>query len=384
MNARGDDFTADDARHMARALQLAEQGMFSTPPNPSVGCLMVDADGREVGAGFHARAGEPHAEVHALQAAGARARGATAYVTLEPCAHHGRTPPCVDALLAAGVTRVVAAMSDPNPRVNGGGLVRLRAAGVATAVGLLEAQATELNRGFISRMRRNLPWVTLKLAASLDGRTGLANGVSQWITGEAARADVQRLRARASAIITGAGTALADDPLLTVRDPTLPMRGRAPLRVLLDRDLRLPRTAQLFSADAPTRVFTRESALHAGATRVIDDQLTIESLPVVPASGRLDLLQLLRRLAELECNEVLIEAGSKLAGAFLAEKLVDEWVLYLAPHLLGDGAQPMVRLPLLESMADRQEFDWIDVRQIGRDLRCTLRPARGVGAGLRN
>lgn len=371
-------FTPDDARHMTRALQLAEQGMFSTPPNPSVGCVVVDATGQVAGEGFHARAGEPHAEVHALQAAGARARGATVYVTLEPCAHHGRTPPCVDALLAAGVTRVVAAMSDPNPRVNGGGLARLRADGVTTAVGLLAAQAAELNRGFISRMQRHRPWVTLKLAASLDGRTGLANGVSQWITGEAARADVQRLRARSSAILTGAGTAVADDPLLTVRDTTLQMRGRAPLRVLLDRDLRLPRTARLFSADAPTRVFTSESALQGRVSSRHDPLIVVEPLPQVPASGRLDLQQLLRRLAELECNEVLIEAGSKLAGAFLTEKLVDEWVLYLAPHLLGDAAQPLVRLPLLETMAARQEFDWVDVRHIGRDLRCILRPLRSV------
>jgi diaminohydroxyphosphoribosylaminopyrimidine deaminase/5-amino-6-(5-phosphoribosylamino)uracil reductase len=365
-------FSAADHGHMARALQLARRGLFSTPPNPSVGCVIVDPDGAVVGEGFHERAGGPHAEVVALRRAGAAARGATAYVSLEPCAHFGRTPPCADALLESGIGRVIAAMRDPNPGVDGGGLQRLAAAGTSVAVGLLEGQARELNRGFVSRMSRGRPWVTLKAGASLDGRTALANGASQWITGPAARADVQRLRARASAILTGVGTVLADDPALTVREPALVLAGRQPLRVVFDARLRTPATARLVSDGAPTLVFTRAGSIAARGDLSHGAGVTVESLPVTAAG--IDLAAALARLAQLECNEVLVESGPALAGAFIAARLVDEIVLYVAPTLLGDAARPLARLPVLEEMSLRQDFDWVDARSVGADLRLTLRP----------
>lgn len=367
-------FTADDHRHMARALELAARGLYSTPPNPSVGCVLVGPDGRTVvGEGFHARAGEPHAEVFALREAGASARGATAYVSLEPCAHFGRTPPCAEALVEAGVARVIAAMRDPNPRVNGGGLGRLAAAGIATAAGLLEAQARELNRGFAARMARARPWVTVKVGASLDGRTALANGVSRWITGDEARADVQRLRARASAIVTGIGTVLADDPALTVRDDRLETRGRRPLRVVLDSSLRLPPGSRLAAtATAETLVLTSLDAAEDRAAALAGRGVRVGRVARLQAG--LDLAAVLAYLAGFECNEVLVEAGSALAGAFVAAGLVDELVVYAAPTLLGDAARPMLKLPLLERMSGRPEFDWHDVRRVGRDLRLTMRP----------
>jgi len=365
-------FTADDHRHMALALQLAQQGVRSTPPNPAVGCVVIATDGRVAGEGYHQRAGEPHAEVFALRAAGTAARGATAYVSLEPCAHFGRTPPCADALIEAGVGRVVAAMRDPNPRVNGGGLRKLAQAGVATASGLLEGPARAINRGYVSRMERGRPWVTLKLATSLDGRMALANGASQWISGEAARSDVQRLRARASAILTGSGTVAADDPSLTVRDPSIDLRGRRPLRVVLDSRLRTSARSKIVNGDAPTLVFTAACASTASADAL---RLTGVDLQVVPAAGSgLDLAAVLAKLAQAECNEVLVEAGPTLAGGFLAAGLVDEIVCYVAATVLGDAAQPMLRLPLLERMDERREFRWVDVRAVGGDLRLTLRP----------
>jgi len=367
-----------DHRHMARALQLARRGLFSTPPNPSVGCVIVDRDGAVVGEGHHERAGGPHAEVEALRQAGAAARGATVYVSLEPCTHFGRTPPCADALLEAGIGRVIAAMRDPNPSVDGGGLQRLARAGVSVAVGLLEGEARELNRGFVSRMSRGRPWVTLKVGTSLDGRTALANGASQWITGPAARADVQRLRARASAILTGIGTVLADDPALTVREPALVRAGRPPLRVVFDSRLRTPVTAKLLCDGGPTLLFARTDAIDSrgGALRVAG--VAVEGLPS-DAAG-IDLAAALARLAQLECNEVLVESGPTLAGAFIVARLVDEIVLYVAPTLLGDAARPLARLPVLEQMTQRQDFDWVDARSVGADLRLTLRPrteARG-------
>jgi len=363
---------------MARALQLARRGLFSTPPNPSVGCVIVGRDGAVVGEGYHERAGGPHAEVEALRQAGAAARGATVYVSLEPCTHFGRTPPCADALLEAGIGRVIAAMRDPNPSVDGGGLQRLARAGVSVAVGLLEGEARELNRGFVSRMSRGRPWVTLKVGTSLDGRTALANGASQWITGPAARADVQRLRARASAILTGIGTVLADDPALTVREPALVRAGRPPLRVVFDSRLRTPVTAKLLCDGGPTLLFARTDAIDSrgGALRVAG--VAVEGLPS-DAAG-IDLAAALARLAQLECNEVLVESGPTLAGAFIVARLVDEIVLYVAPTLLGDAARPLARLPVLEQMTQRQDFDWVDARSVGADLRLTLRPrteARG-------
>jgi diaminohydroxyphosphoribosylaminopyrimidine deaminase/5-amino-6-(5-phosphoribosylamino)uracil reductase len=368
----GAAFLVEDHRHMARALQLARFGLYSTPPNPAVGCVIVDGRGRVIGEGAHERAGEPHAEVHALRSAGAAARGATAYVSLEPCAHHGRTPPCADALLEAGVARVVAAMRDPNPDVAGGGLQKLAEAGVATACGLLEADARELNRGFVSRAERGRPWVTLKLAASLDGRTALANGASQWITGEAARADVQKLRARASAIVTGSGTVLADDPSLTVRDTALEMRGRQPLRVVLDAQLRTPPQARILSTDASTLVLTSS---RAPADRIATLQARgAQVVTVDDAVSGLDLDAVLAQLAEERCNEVLVEAGATLAGAFVAAGLVDELVCYVAATVLGDAARPLLRLPVLEQLTERRRFRWLDVRAVGGDLRLTLRP----------
>lgn len=361
-----------DHGHMARALELARHGLYSTPPNPSVGCVLV-RDGRVVGEGFHRQAGGPHAEVVALAAAGANARGATAYVSLEPCAHFGRTPPCTDALLAAGIARVACALRDPNPRVDGAGLAVLARGGVAVESGLLAAESAELNRGFVRRMQSGRPWVTLKIAASLDGRTALADGSSRWITGEAARADVQRLRARAAAIVTGIGTVLADDPALTVRDPALELAGRRPLRVVLDSQLRIPATAQVLDAAAPTLVFGAAAA-DAGALEARGAR--VEALP--GRGGLLDLAALLERLGALECNEVVVEAGPTLAGGFLDAGLVDELVLYVAPCVLGDAARPMFALPRLERMAERRNFVLSETCQIGGDLRLRLRPAEAA------
>ncbi len=366
-------FDADDHHHMVRALELARLGMYSTPPNPAVGCVLVRW-GQVVGEGYHHRAGEPHAEVIALEEAGAAARGATAYVTLEPCSHHGRTPPCTEALIAAAVRRVVVAMRDPNPRVDGSGLARLEQAGILTAHGLLAGEAAEINRGFVRRMRSGRPWVTLKLGASLDGRTALADGTSKWITGERARADVQRLRARSSAIITGSGTVLADDPMLTVRDPAIDMRGRRPLRVVLDSQLRTPAGAQVLSFSSSTLILTRDAAKPA-AVELREAGVQVASVRASPQG--LDLEAVIERLAELECNEVLVEAGPTLAGEFVRLGLVDEIVVYMAPVVLGDSARSLFNLPLLSRMCDRCEFEWRDVARVGEDLRLTLRPRPG-------
>jgi len=366
------DVSADDRRFMRRALDLAESGLYSTPPNPAVGCVLARW-GQVVGEGFHARAGGAHAEVAALEDAGPAAAGATAYVTLEPCSHHGRTPPCVDALIAARVSRVVVAMRDPNPAVDGGGLARLGAAGIPTDVGLMSEAAAELNRGFVSRMTRGRPWVTLKLGASLDGRTALANGTSKWITGEPARADVQRLRARASAVVTGSGTVVADDPLLTARDPRFEMRGRRPLRVVLDSGLRTPPLAHVLSVAGPTLILTRDPDSPLAAP-LREAGAAVESVPT--GAGGLDLAAVLARLAALECNEVLVEAGPTLAGEFLRAGLADEIVVYLAPVVLGDTARGLFTLPAIERMCDRSEFEWRDVERVGDDLRLTLRPRR--------
>jgi diaminohydroxyphosphoribosylaminopyrimidine deaminase / 5-amino-6-(5-phosphoribosylamino)uracil reductase len=361
---------------MARALQLARLGQYSTAPNPAVGCVLVDSRGAAVGEGWHRRAGEPHAEVHALDAAAGRARGGTAYVTLEPCSHHGRTPPCVNALIEARVTRVVAAMTDPNPKVAGGGLRLLGQSGIASAAGLLERDARELNRGFVARMTRGRPWVTVKLGTSVDGRTALADGSSQWITSVHARADVQRLRARASAILTGIGTALADDPALTVRDAALELHGREPLRVVFDAQGRLASTSKLGSDGKATLVFTTTAgvaALHSRFDPALPS-LRVEAMPV-DSTGRIDLAAALQRLAELECNEVLVEAGAGLAGSFMTSGLVDELVLYVAPTILGDTARPPFNLPRpLSALAERPAYVFHDVCRVGPDLRLTLRP----------
>jgi diaminohydroxyphosphoribosylaminopyrimidine deaminase / 5-amino-6-(5-phosphoribosylamino)uracil reductase len=375
-----DPHPAPDHLHMARALHLAARGLYSTPPNPAVGAVVLDARGAIVGEGWHRRAGEAHAEVLAFGAAGARARGGTLYVTLEPCSHHGRTPPCVDSVLEAGVQRVVAAMEDPNPRVAGTGLDRLRAAGVVVEVGVLEREARELNRGFVSRMSRGRPWVTLKLGASLDGRTALADGSSKWITSAAARADVQQLRARASAVLTGIGTVVADDPALTVREPDLQLYGREPLRVVFDARGQLPPHARVVTDARPTLLLTsREGAGLQQAHGIHPEtHLVIEALPVDDA-GRLDPVVAMARLCERECNEVLVEGGPRLAGSFVAAGLVDELVVYLAPAVLGDTARPCFELPRpLQSLAEGRRFRFHDVRQVGPDVRLTLRPEETV------
>ena len=361
-------FSAADHAHMARALRLAEKGLFTTQPNPRVGCVV--AQGEEiVGEGFHARAGEPHAEVFALGAAGERARGATAYVTLEPCAHFGRTPPCADALVAAGVARVVAACEDPHPKVAGGGFAKLRSAGIAVETGLMREAARELNRGFLSRIERGRPWLRVKLAMSLDGRTALASGESRWITGEAARADVQRWRARSSAILTGASTARADDPRLTIRLP----EGEAcvpALRVVLDARLdALPAQAHLLDGSAPTLI------LHGEPARPRDDRYRHVELVAIAADarGRIDPAAALDLLAARGVNELQVEAGPTLCGALLRAGLVDELLLFVSPILLGDTAQPLLNLPPLAEIAAGLRLRVLDERRIGDDWRLLLR-----------
>lgn len=362
------EWSPDDYRHMARALTLARRGLYSTDPNPRVGCVLVE-DGHIVGEGWHERAGEPHAEVIALDTAGARARGATAYVTLEPCCHHGRTPPCTDALLSAGVARMVAAMRDPNPQVAGRGLDILRAAGVRVECGLLEAEAHALNPGFIQRMTQGRPWVRVKLAMSLDGRTALASGESQWLTGAAAREDVQRLRARSSAILTGIGTLLADDPSLNVR---LPEAVGQPLRVILDTELRAPPTARILQLPGPVVIFTAVSDPAAWAPL----QAAGGEIIIAPRAARgLDLRAVVTELARRECNEIHVECGPTLAGALLQAGLVDELVVYLAPLLLGDRARGLFQLPELIWMRERRNLEILEMRAVGRDWRLTLRPA---------
>lgn len=357
-------YSADDHRYMALALRLAELGLNGASPNPRVGCVIV-RDGQVIGEGWHQRAGTPHAEVHALQQAGTAARGATAYVTLEPCSHHGRTPPCADALIAAGVARVVAAMRDPNPQVAGRGLVQMEAAGIAVECGLLEEAARELNIGFVSRMTRGRPWMRAKAAASLDGKTALANGVSQWISGPAARQDVQAWRARACAMLTGVGTVLADDPQLNVRDIET---ARQPLRVVVDSQLRTPPGAKILRGGALIVCANDDAA----KCRALQDA-GAEVLALPGAEGRVDLARLLQTLAEREVNEVMVEAGAALNGALLAAGLVDELVLYLAPMLLGDTARGLFALPAMSGMEERQNLVLRDVRQVGNDMRVIAR-----------
>jgi diaminohydroxyphosphoribosylaminopyrimidine deaminase/5-amino-6-(5-phosphoribosylamino)uracil reductase len=366
-----------DRIHMARALRLAVLGLYTAEPNPRVGCVLV-RDGEVVGEGWHQRTGGPHAERLALAMAGERARGATAFVSLEPCCHHGRTPPCTDGLIEAGVARVVAAMRDPNPLVAGAGLARLRAQGIAVVEGLLEEEARRLNPGFIKRMEQGLPYVRCKLAASLDGRTAMASGESQWITSEAARRDVQYLRARSSAILTGVGTVLADDPSLNVRLAARDLPGvepegpvRQPLRVVVDSRLRTPPTARMLGLPGTTLIAClAPEPSHAAQTKAAGAQVLATSA----GPGGVDLEYLLRYLARQDINEVLIEAGTTLAGAALQAGLVDELVLYLAPHLMGDAGRGLCHLPGLELMGDRLPLVIRDVRLVGPDLRVIAIP----------
>jgi len=359
-------FSVVDHGMMARALQLAERGLWTTSPNPRVGCVLVLA-GEIVGEGWHEKAGEPHAEVHALHAAGDRARGATAYVTLEPCSHTGRTPPCAEALIAAGVSRVVAAMTDPNPLVAGKGLAMLRAAGIETAGGLLENEARELNIGFVSRMTRGRPWLRLKAAASLDGKTALNNGVSQWITGPEARRDGQRWRARACAILTGIGTVCDDDPQLNVRDVETP---RQPLRVVVDSRLETPLTARILQGGPVLIAGAIENAEKSALLRATGAEVLI--LP--NAAGKVELKDLLEALARRGINEVHAEAGFKLNGSLMREGLVDELLLYLAPCLIGHAASGLFNLPELATLDGKRLLQIRDLRQIGEDIRLIARP----------
>ncbi|WP_086623212.1 bifunctional diaminohydroxyphosphoribosylaminopyrimidine deaminase/5-amino-6-(5-phosphoribosylamino)uracil reductase RibD [Kushneria konosiri] len=380
--------------YMARALHLARRGLYTTDPNPRVGCVLVRGN-QIVGEGWHELTGEPHAEIHALRAAGEAARGTTAYVTLEPCSHYGRTGPCAKALAEAGVDVVVAAMLDPNPQVSGRGIAMLEAAGVGTRVGMLEADARELNVGFISRMQRSLPHVRLKMAMSLDGRTAMASGESKWITGERARRDVQHLRARSSAILSGVASVMRDDSRLTVRVDQLGRpeshaaqvsheRGvRQPLRVVVDSTLSLPPTSRCLTEPGRTLVATvsptgpgaldnrdhfrrRETLVAAGAEVV-----------TLPASsgGQVDLEALMHYLADVEqCNEVLLESGSRLSGAMLDAGLVNELIIYMAPILMGDEARGLLTLPGLEKLSQRRQLSIVDVRAFGPDWRIIARP----------
>jgi diaminohydroxyphosphoribosylaminopyrimidine deaminase/5-amino-6-(5-phosphoribosylamino)uracil reductase len=361
-------FSAFDEAAMRRALQLAERGLYSTQPNPRVGAVLA-RDEEIVGEGWHERAGEPHAEPIAIRAAGDRARGATAYVTLEPCSHHGRTPPCVDVLIAAGVRRVVYAVGDPNPRVNGAGAARLKEAGLKVQSGLLAAEAEAINAGFLMRMRHRRPFVRLKTGASLDGKTALANGESKWITSEAARADVQHWRAQSGAVLTSAATVLADDPRLDVRIEA----PRQPLRVVLDRRRAVRQTARILAPPGDVLVFaapTREHKVGPGNERLGDAR--VERVRVV--RSHLDLAAVFARLAELEVNDVLVEAGPRLAGALFAAGLVDEWLLYIAPKLLGKDAKPVAALTRITRLDAAREFELLDSKVVGPDLRLLLRP----------
>jgi diaminohydroxyphosphoribosylaminopyrimidine deaminase/5-amino-6-(5-phosphoribosylamino)uracil reductase len=367
-------FSEFDREAMQRALGLAARGLNSTDPNPRVGCVIVQG-GRIVAEGWHERAGGDHAEIVALSAAGTQAAGATVYVTLEPCSHHGRTPPCVEALLEAGVARVVYAATDPNPEVNGRGAAALRARGVEVEGGLFERESLELNCGFAKRMQYGRPWVRLKLAMSLDGRTALAGGESRWITGDAARENVQHWRARSSAILTGIGTVLADDPRLDVRLPASApgQELRQPLRVVLDRHLRTPPTARLLEGGGEVLILTSQGSLgdaQAGAA-LSERGVRIESVPEV--NGRLALGAVLERLGELEVNELQVEAGATLAGEFVRAALVDELLLYVAPRLLGDDARPLLVLPEPASLDEAHAFVLIDAGRLGEDLRLRLR-----------
>lgn len=361
-------FSTNDYRFMTQALRLAERGLYTTSPNPRVGCVIVK-DGRVIGEGWHERAGQPHAEVHALRQAGEAAFGADVYVTLEPCSHHGRTPPCANALVEAGVARVIAAMTDPNPLVAGKGLSLLEEQGIHTRSGLLESQARELNRGFVSRMTCQRPWVTVKVAASLDGRTALANGVSQWITGSAARSDVQRWRARSCAILTGIGTVLADDPQLTVREFDI---GRQPLRVVVDSYLRTPLDRKILQGGHTLLACLAGQADKASTLR--DMGVTVLELP--QENGQVCLHSLLRELARRDINEVLVEAGSVLNGALLQQYLVDELLFYFAPTLLGADARGMFGLGPLTAMTQRIDLELLALDRVGADIRVRARPRR--------
>jgi diaminohydroxyphosphoribosylaminopyrimidine deaminase / 5-amino-6-(5-phosphoribosylamino)uracil reductase len=358
---------------MNRALVLAARGLETTHPNPRVGCVIAQ-DTKIIGEGWHERAGEAHAEVNALAAvreAGLQSTGATAYVTLEPCSHYGRTPPCTDALIAARVARVVYAVQDPNPEVSGRGDELLRQAGIAVESGLMEAEAVDLNIGYMTRRTYGRPWVRVKLAMSLDGRTALSNGASQWITGEASRKDVQHWRARSSAVLTGVGTVLADDPRLDVRLPPEKPEEEPwqPLRVVLDTRLRTPTDSRLFTTGGEVMIMTEDATRGAAFAEM---GVAVEAIPA--QYGRLDLVAVIDRMGELEINELLVEAGPTLSGEMLRQGLVDEVLLYVAPKLLGPQGLPLVDLPQLSDLQDALGFTVAGVQRLEDDLRLRLRP----------
>jgi diaminohydroxyphosphoribosylaminopyrimidine deaminase/5-amino-6-(5-phosphoribosylamino)uracil reductase len=356
--------TQQDAIYMARAIGLAKKGLYTTDPNPRVGCVLVK-DNVVIGEGWHVKAGQGHAEIEALKAV-SDARGATAYVTLEPCSHHGRTPPCCDALIKAGVSRVVAAMQDPNPLVAGRGLERLKAAGIEVSCGVLEQDAQALNRGFIKRMTENRPFVRSKLAMSLDGRTAMASGESKWITSAEARSDVHKLRAQSSAILTGISTVLADDPALNARMDDEVVQ---PVRVILDSQLKMPVTARMTSLPGRSLILT---CSQDELRRQTLQQAGFEVYGLAENEGRLDLNAVLDFLAGQQINEVLVEAGAVLNGALLAENLVDEWIVYMAPCVLGDQGRGLFTVPGMQQMSDKKNFHLRDIRQVGPDLKLTL------------
>lgn len=358
-------YSTDDCAHMAHALRLAARGRYSAHPNPMVGCVIV-LDGEAVGEGWHEKAGEPHAEINALRAAGDKARGATAYVSLEPCAHTGKTPPCALALIEAGVRRVVAAMQDPFVEVAGSGFDRLREAGIEVDVGLMQSAAEALNAGFVRRVSGGRPRVRLKIAASLDGAIAMASGESQWITGVEARHDVQKLRARSGAVMTGIGTVLADDPSLNVRARELGTRGLQPLRVVLDSRLRMPLTARMLSLPGATLVCCTGEE-DAGPLQ----SAGAEVLQFGAHGDAINVFEVLAALSEREINDVLVESGPRLAGYLLEKELVDELVIYQSPHIMGSRTRGMFETPTWEALADRKTLDVTDVRRVGIDTRIT-------------
>jgi len=358
-------FSSDDHAYMSQALQLAEKGLYSTSPNPRVGCVIV-RDGKIAGSGWHVQTGQPHAEINALNIAGGAAQGATVYLTLEPCSHYGRTHPCAEALIRAKVAKVIIAMQDPNPLVAGKGASLLKQSGINVLVGLMGEWAKDLNVGFVSRMINNRPWVRMKIAASLDGKTALNNGVSQWITGEAARHDGHRFRARSCAVLTGIGTVLEDDPQLSVR---FIETSRQPLRIIIDSQLKIPTTAKVLRGEGEL-IFTttdnkeRISALKEAGARPI----------ILPSEkGKIDLAGLMQILADFEINELLVEAGNRLSSAFIREGLVDELIIYLAPHLIGNRAMGMLQLPELTDLSEKYNLKIKDLRMVGEDIRIMSR-----------
>jgi len=360
-------FTPADHAFMSRALQLAKKGLYTTTPNPRVGCVITRND-EIVGSGWHEKAGQPHAEINALTMAGAAAQGATAYVTLEPCSHHGRTPPCADALIRAGIARVVIAVQDPNPQVRGGGIAALEQAGIAVQTGLMRDPAEALNVGFIKRMQQKKPWVSVKMAVSLDGKTALNNGQSQWITGEAARRDGHHWRARSCAIMTGIGTIRADNPRLTVRHVPA---SRQPRKMIIDNHLAIPIDADILK-EGDTCIFTASAGNTAKIARL--ERMGVHVIPTErTGQGQVNLASAMTTLAQLECNEILVEAGSALSGALIRAGLVDELIVYMAPSLLGGSARNMFQWPEFTSLEQKTTLRIMDMRMIGRDIRIIAR-----------